>query len=134
MTRIFALLSIAILASGCRDPKPSANLNYAKVYQTPSTFVVEFNSDLNFEELYATNKNEEIIVKKLVCALGDDKNLEVEHNMRYVFRGDLELQGTSKVGRYTWQQKIGTLQSHHDDLFVIPLLFRRDVDTCRRHS
>jgi hypothetical protein len=99
MRRIAALLTIAIFASGCTDSKPAASVHYAKLYPMRDIFGVDFHSDLNFEELYA--KDQEIISKRLVCALGNDQDFGVEHRMQYVFRGDFDLRGTSKIGERT---------------------------------
>jgi hypothetical protein len=99
MTKLFALLCVAFFVAGCEDSKPAAHLVYKKLHQTPSGFVVQFDSNMDNERLY--QRNEEIIVKKLMCAIGDDRNFEVGHPMQYVFRGDLELRGSSTVGTQT---------------------------------
>jgi hypothetical protein len=101
MKRAFSLLIMACLTSACSEPKPSANLNYVRMYQQPTTSVVEFNSDLDIDALYSKNRHQKVVRKFLRCALGEDRNFDVEHRMRYVFEGTLELQGPSQAGNKT---------------------------------
>lgn len=101
MKRICTLLLVALIALGCSDPKPIAKLRYTKLTEQPSIFAVEFDSDINLEELFAKNKHQKIVVKKLMCPLGDDQNFDVEHNMQHFFRGGLQLQGATEIGERT---------------------------------
>lgn len=104
------LLIAATMDSACSAPKPTANLNYVRMYQQPTTMVVEFSSDLNIEGLYAQHRHQKVVRKFLRCALGDDQNFDVENRMRYAFEGTLELQGSSSTG----EKKAFRYLSHGD--------------------
>lgn len=65
------------------------------MYQQPSAVAVEFNSDVDFENLYGKNASRKVVVKKLHCAVGEDQNFDVRHRMQRFFRGDLELLSSS---------------------------------------
>lgn len=97
MKRVLFPLLIALLGSGCSETKPIANLKFIKIYQLPAVVVVEFDSDTELEALYAANKHQKIVVKKLLCALGGDQNFDVEHSMQHFFRGNMQLVGSSTV-------------------------------------
>lgn len=106
---------VACVASACSEPEATANLSYVRMYQQPTTTVVEFTSDLNIEALYEKNRYQKVVRKYLKCALDDDQNFDVENRMRYAFEGTLELQGASKVG-----DKITYRYRSHGDLYEQP--------------
>ena len=88
-----ALLLTVLLASGCGERKPAANLSYVQMTTLASGTLVEFDSDIDLEALYAKNSDQKIVVKNLMCALGDDQNFNVTHKMRAYFLGSVQLHG-----------------------------------------
>jgi hypothetical protein len=84
MTRMIAWVLNAAFLVGCNESKPTVQLRYVKLHPLSKRFTVEFYSDRNVEELYS--KDDEIISKRVVCALGSDRNFEVGHKLRFVFR------------------------------------------------
>lgn len=106
---------VTCMAGACSEPKASATLTYVMMYQQSTTTVVEFDSDMNIEELYEKNRHQKLVRKYLKCALGDDQNFDVENKMRYAFEGTLELQGSSKVGEKTTYRYLS-----HGDFYEQP--------------
>lgn len=91
-----ALLLAVCLASGCGERKPAARLTYVQMTMQASGTLVEFDSDIDLEALYAKNSDQKIVVKNLMCALGDDQNFDVTHKMQAYFLGSVQLHGKSK--------------------------------------
>lgn len=88
-----ALLLTVCLASGCGERKPAAKLSYVQMTLLASGTLVEFDSDVDLEALYAKNSDQKIVVKNLMCALGDDQNFDVTHKMPAYFLGSVQLHG-----------------------------------------
>lgn len=88
-----ALLLTVCLASGCGERKPAAKLSYVQTTLLASGTLVEFDSDIDLEALYAKNSDQKIVVKNLMCALGDDQNFDVTHKMPAYFLGSVQLHG-----------------------------------------
>ncbi|WP_146204657.1 hypothetical protein [Massilia glaciei] len=80
------MLAISIVFSliiiGCTDQRPPTNLKYQKIVNMGSAYDVLFSSDVNIETLFKKKKGEAAVSKRLLCALGEDNNIEVRHQMK----------------------------------------------------
>ena len=109
------LLLVACVAVSCDQPKPRATLHFERMYQLPTTTVVEFTANLHIEDLYAKHRHQKVVRKYLKCALGEDVDFAVENKMRYAFEGTLQLHGSFMAGD---KNKVRYLS--HGDFYELP--------------
>lgn len=86
-----SLVLLTALLTGCANDRPKANLTFEGIRPEGHSLAIEFLSDKNFDALYADNKQLNIVRKALMCSLTSDENFDVEHQLKYEFRGDVEL-------------------------------------------
>lgn len=92
MIKFLLIPVIAALTVGCHGNHPTATIAFEKIYKTQSGgFIVQFNSDIDFEALYSSNKYRKIVRKFLTCSLSNDENFDVEHQLQYEYTGRVEL-------------------------------------------
>lgn len=108
------MLATMLLASGCGDSKTAATLNYVQLMREPSVFIVEFDSDLDLEAPYAQNRHQKIISKSLMCALGDDQQIDVNHKLPAYFMGTVQLHQTINVKNSTRYRYRSRGNFYHD--------------------
>lgn len=90
MNKLVPLLVMTTLTAGCSDNYPKATIEFHKIYRSPQGFVFEFKSDINFDELHASNKHQKVVRKFLTCSLSNDEDLDIEHQLQYDFIGNIE--------------------------------------------
>lgn len=100
MIRFFVLVVLTCMV-GCEVDKPAANLTFSSIQKAHKGYVIEFYSDIDIDSLFSSEHTRKIISRQLVCALENDRDFSVEHNMAKFFGGDVELQegNTDKSGK-----------------------------------
>lgn len=86
--KVLCLLPIIFLLSTCLSgDKPGAKITYSKIEVAKQKYSITFRSDKNIDALFLQDRGESVVAKRLVCALGNDRDFRVEHNMGSFLRG-----------------------------------------------
>jgi len=89
----FLMLVLLIGLSACKfNARPVANLTFSTFQKVHAGYMIEFYSDIDIDSLFASAHTRKVVAKKLICALEDDRDFSVEHNMARFFRGGVEFQ------------------------------------------
>lgn len=142
MRMFIASFLLVALADCTSSSKPPANLNFSSIEKSSLGYAIEFYSDMDIESLFSTERTRKIVARSLVCALENDHDFSVEHNIERAFRGGVELQGselrgTKKQYRYLSEGNFfysfnnGSQQAPLEKDEVIKLLAEKSVIECR---
>ncbi|RON57439.1 hypothetical protein [Pseudomonas frederiksbergensis] len=114
MKKSFVLLLILICSGCAKDPvKPPADLRYLSVDRNDlSIYDISYDSDIDLLDLFDRGEGVGYAAAMLVCALGDDQEFSIKHNIRLAAYGSIRGGGHTKTDG-TFRYVTSTLLSEY---------------------
>ena len=93
---------LILFSAGCTSAEaPVAKLSFSSIYKAGTEYSIIFRADRDMESFFSYN-GKKVVVQRLVCALDEDRDFKIEHDMHRFFRGDLTLQEKETEHRYRY--------------------------------
>ena len=111
-------LFVLFLLSGClARERPIANLKFSSFQQSGARHSITFYSDQAIDALFFPDKGEKTVSRSVICALGEDRDFRVEHNLEKLFDGDLVLEKKEGARSYRYTSSGNFFLSWDDDTY-----------------
>lgn len=117
------LVALLLLSACFTSSKPVAHLEFSSIHQSEGRYAITFYSDKDIDGLFIPKNGEKIVSRSLICALGNDLDFRVEHNLEKLFDGDLVLEKKEKAQRYKYVSNGNFFRSWDKDTY------RRTIDS-----
>ena len=115
MRTLLAVCLFCVPLSACSAKKPVADLAFSHFKKAGDAYEVGFKSNIDLDALYASEKDEKVVSRRLICALDKDRDFSVNHSLQKYLRGEIAPLAQKQPSTYSYLAHADFYKSFDND-------------------